>query len=226
MQPIWNPCISNRFQAVSSTSWLCKPLGRKAIQFLFSKGKSENMSFSVMHVHFWTVDEWRPRWKHCSSLDLTEQSLNEVPHIQYTRVQSLFLCWFCFSRDQEQWRQPCKERLFPKSARIQGYLGALAQHWPRLAPAEWLKHSYTQPAWAPHSADTGMLPSEPSRVGSVVERHSSASKKSQPGCSMGSNIEVCRTDVHSILTYWNIFAPCSQKYSVVHTLSVSNSFTG
>jgi len=35
----------------------------------------------------------------------------------------------------------------------------------------------------------------------MVQRHSSASKQSQPGCSTGSNVEVCRKDIHSILTY-------------------------
>lgn len=70
-------------------------------------------------------------------------------------------------------------------------------------------------------ADTGMmLLSEPHQGGSMVQRHSSALKSSQPGWSMGSNIEACCEDIHSIQTYWNIFAPCSQKY----TLPVSNLF--
>lgn len=146
---MWNPCILNRFQAVSSSSWLYNPLGRKAIQFIFSKGKS------VMCVHFWTVDERCPRWEHCTSLYLTEQSLSEVLHIRYAHAQSLFMCWFCFSGNQEQWRQPCKECFFQRSA---GYLWALVQHWPCLAPAEWLKHSQTQPAWAAHPADMGHVP--------------------------------------------------------------------
>lgn len=159
--------------------------------------------------------EWCPRRKHCSSLYLTEQSLNEVLHIQYARAQSLFICWFCFSGNQEQWRQPHKECLFPRSARIQGYLWALASTGSCRVTQTFLDAACPGTAARRHRA-------EPSRVGSTVQRHSSASKKSQPGCS----IEVCRKDVHSILTNWNILAPRAPKHSGVHTLSASNYFTG